>query len=69
MMPKLNIENAIKKGLGLVHKNRRFDISIMDINKIIELSKGDKATAICDAFDVGFYQGYKAAKNRKAAAE
>ena len=66
-MAKLNIDKAIKKGLGLVHKNRRFDISIMDINKIIELSKQDKATAVCDAFDVGFYQGYKAAKNRKAA--
>ena len=64
MMPKLNIENAIKNGRQLLNNREynRYDIGLNDIIDIIDMSESEPIIIGANCFQMGFYQGFKAAK-------
>lgn len=56
-MAKLNLQNAIRKGAELV--DWRYALSLTDVK---ELYKKGGVETVLDSFNVGYLQGYKAAK-------
>ena len=66
-MAYLNAMKAIEKGTALVHKHRRYCVNVDVLHCIMEISdRGDYTSSMyssmMNGFNIGFVQGFKAAK-------
>ncbi|MDD6070105.1 MAG: hypothetical protein PUC12_04725 [Clostridiales bacterium] len=59
-MARLNVKRAIENGRKLIKS--RYDMSMNDTKKIIDMSLDDW-DMVCNGFNFGYMQGYKAAMN------